>query len=89
MFAIGDGIGGSEFRIGKTNSKEECANKCYLKSFTDRSINGATYGSGGRARECYCERRMRSRNSNKIWKSCIIKPNTPTPTINPSKLSFC
>jgi len=71
-YQSGDGIGGSETYIQKTETREECTQLCFKKRATDPSINGATYGYGNRAKECYCEKNMNERNTNTLWKSCMF-----------------
>merc|ERR1712048_1523756 len=44
-FKVGDGRGGSEFRIGNKNTKEGCLRACYEQKLKkDQRINGVTYG---------------------------------------------
>ena len=69
-FATGDGVGGTEIRIGYQPTPQACIDACVHKKKTDPKINGATTtpcGSG----LCYCEKKMRSSDGNHvnyIWK---------------------
>ena len=68
-YHTGDGIGGTEMRIGPALSPQECTFICIKHKKNHPSINGATYGRG----LCYCELNMNGRNSNADWKSCMLQ----------------
>ena len=70
-FATGDGVGGTEQRIGYQPTPQACIDACVNKKITDPQINGATItpcGSG----LCYCEKNMRHSDGNPAWKSCQL-----------------
>ena len=70
-FATGDGVGGTEERIGYQPTPQACIYVCVHKKKTDPAINGATItpcGSG----ICYCEKDMANSDGNPAWKSCQL-----------------
>ncbi len=67
----GDGIGGSEERLGRVKSKEECFNRCIAQSRNGQKANGATVDSRTKT-SCYCEYGMTGRSSGKQWMSSFI-----------------
>lgn len=78
-WAVGDGVGGSEFRIAvNVASRKACADLCIRKQKRIRSINGVTYGvlTGSRKKQCYCEYGMKSSNGNKDWVSKRLPKTT-------------
>ena len=62
-FVTGDGIGGTEKKMGATSSKAECITK--VKS-SEPTANGATYGRG----TCWAEFGMTGPNSNADFQTC-------------------
>merc|ERR1711907_545294 len=69
-YKTGDGVGGSEQRIGDFDSADLCARAVH-EQYPD--ANGATYSNtGGTA--CYAEYGMNNFNSNSHWKSCFFAP---------------
>ena len=67
-FKIGDGIGGSEKKIGPQKGAA-CVKACVALKRKNPTINGVTYGKRG----CYCEYKQKRRNGNKSWKNCFLK----------------
>ena len=73
-FQLGDGTGGNEIKLGNQKGKE-CVDACLKKRETDIDINGVTLFSDGKG-GCWCEKKMKARNSNKIYKSCFLPGRT-------------
>ena len=71
-FFPGDGIGGNEELIGDKSSPEKCIDACIAQRAVYPDINGVTIPKNGTV-SCYCERKMTSRNSSVIYKSCLLK----------------
>ena len=69
-FYPGDGVGGTEFKVGM-QTDSQCVDACLAKKKTDDSINGVTILSNNKP-GCWCERSMRGRNYNPDYKSCFI-----------------
>ena len=70
-FSIGDGVGKSEVKIG-TQRGISCIDACMEKRKTDPTINGVTVWSDTTKGGCWCERLMKSKNTNKAYKSCFL-----------------
>ena len=70
-FLPGDGIGGSEELIGVKSSPDKCIEACIAQRAVYPDINGVTIPKKGTV-SCYCERKMKSRNSSTTYKSCIL-----------------
>ena len=66
MFVVGGGTGGTDKPMGKTTTKEKCAD---LVRSNETSANGATWGGG----ECYAEFGAISNNDNDQWKTCLFQ----------------
>ena len=62
---MGDGIGGTETRVGTAPSEAECVTMVVSEH---PDANGATYQVDGEA--CYAEFGMRGKNGNEGWQSC-------------------
>ena len=60
---MGDGIGGTEKKIGATTTANECAS---VVKENEPSANGATWGDGG----CYAEFGATGTNFNDEWQTC-------------------
>ena len=60
---MGDGIGGTEKKIGATTTTNECAS---MVKENEPSANGATWGDGG----CYAEFGATGTNFNDEWQTC-------------------
>ena len=71
VFLPGDGIGGSEELIGVKSSPDKCIEACIAQRAVYPDINGVTIPKRGTV-TCYCERKMKSRNSSAIYKSCLL-----------------
>ena len=71
-FVDGDGIGGTETPLGKTNTSEECIE---MVSKQYPSANGVTYGAdhGKHANECFAEFGASTVKRSPKWKTCIIE----------------
>ena len=65
----GDGTGGTEKRVGETDSREECAALVYREH---PSANGATYSNDG-GTACYAEFAVVSSNGVATWQTCIFE----------------
>ena len=70
-FVIGDGVGGTEERIGYQPTPQACVDACVNKKKTDPGINGATITPCGKG-YCYCEKNMFNSNENPAWKTCKL-----------------
>ncbi len=70
-WAIGDGIGGTEVRIGLVASKQDCYVICSKTMKNGQLANGATIDVATN-KNCYCEFGMNKRNTNKKWTSTFI-----------------
>ena len=71
VFGHGDGIGGTERRIGD-QTPEECIRSCTELKKTNPKINGVTIhanGGGG----CWCELGMTGANNANSYKTCLLK----------------
>ena len=68
MFVVGDGIGGTEKQIGKTDTENECADLVLSK---ESSANGATWGTG----KCFAEFGATEINGAPSWRTCLFKGN--------------
>ena len=69
-FVIGDGTGGTEEKIGDTDTEDECAD---LVRSTKPSANGATWGADwSNRRECYAEYNATGIDDDFIWKTCLF-----------------
>ena len=69
---MGDGIGGTEQKIGKFANKEVCYQKCMNRRYRGKLPNGVTVDSKTQ-KQCYCEYGMRKRNRNAAWINTFIK----------------
>ena len=69
VYGPGDGRGGTEERIGNALSEDECA---VLVQTQRPTANGATFGTGDRAGQCYAEFGARSISGSTVWRSCIF-----------------
>ena len=74
VFATGSGEGGTEERLGNTDTREECV---ALVESSRPSANGVTYGLDGTGNECYAEFNMHSR-SGQDWQSCMFETHEQT-----------
>ena len=63
---VGDGSGGTEEYIGKTNSALECAD---LVRSTKPIANGATWGE----QNCYAEFGASYNNGDNKWRTCLFE----------------
>ncbi len=70
-WGIGDGIGGTEVRVGKVSSKQDCYAVCSKYKKNGVLANGATTDVKTNT-ICYCEFGMKKRNTNKKWTSTFI-----------------
>ena len=61
-FHTGDGIGGSEIKVGNEKGSS-CIDICLERKKTDETINGVTVFTDTSKGGCWCERNMRGRNS--------------------------
>ena len=68
---VGDGVGGSEVKIGVVQSRDHCCTICRSQSKNGVFANGATVDSAN-GTICYCEFGMTRRNSNTKWTSTFI-----------------
>eukprot|EP00493_Phyllostaurus_siculus_P019218 UN19523 len=59
---VGDGVGGTEVKIGTFKSKVHCYAMCRSRTKNGVLANGATVDSAT-GKICYCEFGMKSRNS--------------------------
>ena len=71
----GDGQGGSELKVGRASSKEECVSLVQAK-FPD--ANGATMVASGNG-DCWGEFGMTGQNSNGQYISCKFVPQQVAP----------
>ncbi len=69
---VGDGIGGSERRIGKVSSKAHCYALCSKTKKKGRYANGATVDVKTNT-DCYCEFGMKDRDNDQKWISSFIE----------------
>ncbi len=69
---VGDGIGGSEKRIGTVSSKEHCYALCSNTKKKGKYANGATVDVKTNT-DCYCEYGMKDRDDNPKWISSYIE----------------
>ncbi len=74
-WGIGDGIGGTEVKIGNVKSKEDCYALCSTKKKGGKLANGATVDVKTQT-ICYCEFGMKKRNTVKKWMNTVIKRGT-------------
>ena len=72
QWAIGDGSGGSEERIGTFKNKEECYMKCLTKRRNGKLANGVTVDAAT-GQSCYCEYGQTGRNGNTVWINTFIR----------------
>ncbi len=70
-WGIGDGIGGTEVRVGIVKSKEDCYAICRTRTKNGVLANGATVDTKT-GTNCYCEFGMKKRNTVKKWSSAFI-----------------
>ena len=70
-FHTGDGIGGTEVKVGIQRGSA-CVDACLKRKRIDGSVNGVTVFTDTSKGGCWCEKRMHGRNSNAKYKSCFI-----------------
>ena len=70
-FQRGDGIGGTEKRQGNM-SPNDCIAHCAALRKKFPTINGVTVDANG-GNKCYCEYKMKSRNTARQWKTCKLE----------------
>jgi len=73
VYALGDGIGGHETRIGEAVDTAHC--EAMVREQCPEA-NGATMGTpagGARSQQCYCEFGMTSRNGSDRWQTCFLE----------------
>ncbi len=71
-WAKGDGVGGTEERIGIVASKEDCYARCSVRRKNGKFANGATVDTKTE-KNCYCEYGMTGRDySAQKWTSTLI-----------------
>ncbi len=70
-WVIGDGVGGTEVRVGKVASKLACYVLCYHRKKNGVLANGATVDTKT-GTNCYCEYGMKKRNRVKKWMTTFI-----------------
>ena len=79
--SVGDGTGGTEFKIGNYDSFAECVEAVKEQEPT---ANGVTYGvlTADLQKQCYAEYGQTSHNDNTKWKNCMValEPLTEPPT---------
>ena len=68
-FSTGDGIGGTESRIGRVSSAQACA---ALVLETEPAANGATYSTAGTG-ECFAEFGMTGQNDSPSCQTCCLE----------------
>ena len=68
-FLNGDGIGGTEIRIGYQKGSA-CIDACLQRKRTDDSINGVTTLTDAPEGGCWCKKGMHGRNNKTKYKSC-------------------
>ena len=76
QWKVGDGIGGSEERIGSFANKEICYQKCLNRRKNGKLANGVTVDSKTQ-KSCFCEYGMKGRNRNGGWVSTFINRGKP------------
>ena len=64
----GDGIGGTEKKLGATATREECIS---MVKNREPTANGATFGGYGEG-NCFAEFGMTGSNSNPIYQTCLF-----------------
>ena len=70
VLQLGDGTGGSEFRVAGNLTAFECVDACRKLKENDESINGATVTESTIPVRCYCERNMKKLA---IYESCFLE----------------
>ena len=68
-FARGDGTGGTEERLGVTDTDTECEDRVLRD---EPSANGATWGTDG-SKKCFAEFGATGRNDDGNLRTCIFK----------------
>ena len=64
-FVVGDGIGGTNRRIGTTTTEDRCARLVRIK---EPSANGATWAD----KECWAEFGATGSDGNSAWRTCLF-----------------
>ena len=65
-FVVGDGIGGTNRRIGTTTTEDRCARLVRIK---EPSANGATWGD----KNCWAEFGATGNDGNNAWQTCFFQ----------------
>ena len=83
---MGDGIGGTEKKLGVAANREECINMVKIR---EPNANGATFPNSAGPGNCYAEFGMSRVNANEKYQTCLFSGMSLFDNLNKFKILFC